>query len=194
MKNVAYVVLALGMVACNNDRPNVVDSGHITIPDSGHPTDTNVAPGHDTGMASGPCTLTFAAGNFGSLSAGCFPRCTVATGNTAFAAGCDATCQDTAFTADPTPTAPWSVNGRAQTMGLNCGACVQFQQFHCLSANGCAAEVDALLQCLTTAFPDGGMPDCTTQGTTLDTCGMAHPAVGTCSNDMTMGIAACFGG
>lgn len=201
MKNVAFAVVALGMVACNNS-PRLVDSGPIVLPDSGpggH--DSGPVMGHDSGPVTTGCSLTVAAGNFGSLTAGCFPRCSAATAMMAFGTGAGqcgamtgnagAMCQQAAINADTTASTTVTIGTNSQQ--LDCGGCVQFQLLHCASANGCSSQVDAFLSCSSMALPDGGVPACTTEIDNLNTCINAQAGVGTCENDMTMGIVACFG-
>jgi hypothetical protein len=198
MKKSASVLLVLGAVllgaACNSPRPAVnPDTGTIVLPDGGA-RDTGGGGGgdsggaRDTGGGGGSCTLTVAAGNFGSLTSGCFPRCSMAT-LTAINACTTAACQQGALDADTTGGVSWSVNGMAQTAELDCVGCFANQQLHCFSASGCAAEVDAYVTCAGA----GGTPDCNTQLTALNTCGMANQAaIMTCGNSATMGIIACF--
>lgn len=189
MKKLALVVLALGMLACNNGRSSGNDSGtNITLGDTGPAgNDAYVPPGNDAATTGGACSVTITAASFGSLSAGCFPRCQAATLNAvnACAAG-DNACVDAAFGMDTTPTIPWMQNGTAATMPLDCQTCYSVQALHCISANGCSAEVTAYLMCDPTAA------DCSAQNTALDNCQTTNnAAITTCANDPTMGIAAC---
>lgn len=190
------VLAVLVMAACNSPRPSTGnDTGTIVLPDGGaHDSgggggaDTGGA--RDTGGGGGSCSLTVSAGNFGSLSAGCFPRCSAAT-LTAINACTTAACQQSALDADTTPGTAWTANGMAATAELDCGGCFGNQQLHCFSVSGCAAEVDAYVTCASGA----GMPTCTTELTAVNTCGMTNEtAIQACANDATMGIVACFGG
>lgn len=191
MKNVAMVVLALGMLACsNNSRPVLVDSGIATGDTGMVGHDSGMTTGHDTGMTTGSCTLTYSNTMFGSLSAGCLPRCSAATATTIN--GCPTTdmgaCLQAALDADTTPSIPWSQNGMAATMNLNCATCFGAQQLHCYSAGGCASEVTAYLMC------DPMAADCSAQNTALNNCGTTNQtAIQACFGDATMGVQACFG-
>jgi hypothetical protein len=192
MKNLAFVVVALGMVACNNNNRNTVmiDTGIITGQDAYVSPGMDAGP-HDAAQVTGGCTLAIATGNFGSLSAGCFTRCASATitALNACAQG-DTACENAAFASDHTPTIAWTINGMAATMPLDCQGCYQLQVFHCASANGCASQVDALLTCQNQT----GTPDCTAQGNALDSCITTNTsAVNTCAQSTTMGVAACIG-
>jgi hypothetical protein len=196
MKKSASVLLILGAAilgtACGSPRPVLGnDSGMIVLPDGGG-VDSGGG-GHDgggardTGGGGGSCSLTVAAGNFGSLTAGCFPRCSGATLD-AINACTTADCQQMALDSDTTPGIAWSANGTAQTAPLDCAGCFQNQQLHCFSASGCASEVDALVTCL----GGGAMPMCTAEITALNDCGTTNQtAIQTCVNSAT-GIVACF--
>jgi hypothetical protein len=188
MKNVAFVVVALGMVACNSPRPNVVDSGPITLGDSG-PRDSGPV-GNDTGPVTGGCSLTVTDTSFPSLSAGCFPRCSSATA-TAVQACTTGQCVADALDADTTPGAAWTANGMAAAMPLDCGGCYNFQLLHCFAENGCRTETNAFLNCDDTTDADM----CMGEVTAVNTCsGLAANMAGimACVNDANMGVVACF--
>jgi hypothetical protein len=197
MRKLALVVVALGLMACNNGRSGGTDSGMITVPDTGMTGNDSGGGGRDSGGGGrdsgggGSCSLTVTATSFGSMSAACGPRCSAATA-TAVAACMDGTCINNALMADTTPGIPWTitVNGMSQaaTQPLDCGGCFGNQQLHCYSASGCAMEVTNYISC--DPAMDPGM--CMTQLTALNNCGTTNQtAIGSCLNGAE-GVGLCF--
>lgn len=172
MKNVAWCLVALGMVAgCGSNARPATDGG-VTTPDTG------TTPGNDGGsqvdafMMSGPCGSWTA--NFQPVPAGCLPRCSHATG-VAFAACTDQACADAALAADTTPAA--TITAGTQTVMITCAGgqgvagCVN-AQFLAATDTSCHTELMAFATCYQTHGGDATM--CAPEQTAVDDCQTAH--------------------
>lgn len=205
MKNVALVVVALGMVACNNGRgPSLVDSGGIVLTDTGGGgRDTGPAP-HDSGSGGTTCgTLSTTGGSWPALPSTCLPRCSTATGNqyNTCAMMTDQTaaqaCIDAALMADHTPTV--SVTDGTNTVMISCGGnstdtfgCLDWQ-LNAAIDQSCDTEFTAYLTCAA-GLPAGtsGMTGCPTEYGNVNTCITTNmSAIQTAYGSLGM---ACFGG
>lgn len=192
MKKLALVVLALGMLACNNGRSSGNDSGtNITLGDTGPAGNDSGSPGNDAGSTPTTCgTFATGSGAWPQLPTGCVPRCTTATGQaynacvtTYQASGMtmadqDAfdSCTQAAFMADTTPAAAVG-DGMGGTVMVSCGgnstnefSCDTWQTNAAIDMS-CDTEFSAYLQCAT-AVPTGMDPQtvCASQITTLNGC------------------------
>lgn len=144
-KFVLCIAGVLALVGCGDDGGGrtTMDSG-ITLMDTGTamdsttpppgdsgtppPADSSMPPA-DTGTPPGDCNISMT----GQLSgAGCFPRCTAATGMAAQAC-MDNTCLQTALDADMTPAI--SVSAGGMPLEVDCALC------YSLGVNSCAAEL-----------------------------------------------------
>lgn len=214
MKNVALVILALGMLACNNSRnPSLVDSGSIVLPDTGTaPRDTGTTP-RDTGSTGSTCgSIATSTDTWPALPSGCLPRCTTATGNaynacitTYQASGmtmADQTaltnCENAAYAADHTATVQVDV-GSGMTVPVSCGGNTT-DTFGCLEWQSLAAES---MVCSTTlgdfitcanGVPAGGSVQtaCATQITARNNCITTNMTA--FQNALNTLGSACFGG
>jgi hypothetical protein len=205
MKNVAFVVVALGtLVACNNSRPNVVDSGGIVLSDSGGGGHDTGAGGHDSGSGGTTCGTFTGTGVWPALPATCLPRCTTATGNAynTCAMMTDMTaaqsCIDAALAADHTATVMVG-DGMGNNISVSCGGnstdtfgCLDYQLNAAIDTQ-CDTEFTAYLTCAT-MLPAGtsGMTGCPTEYSAVNNCVTAHMAAVQASYNMLAG--ACFGG
>lgn len=165
MKNAAWCLVALGMVAgCGSNARPATDGG-VTTPDTG------TTPGNDAATQvdafTGPCgSLT---GPYDALPASCTPRCTRATLTAAMGCGTDATCLRTALENDTTPVAQVTAGG--QTYEFACIDCYS-QAVLYGQAMFCQTELDALATC---AAGHNNMPAmCPAEVTAVNDCSNTH--------------------
>lgn len=204
MNKVALVVVALGMLACNNGRgPSLVDSGGIVLTDTGGGGRDTGPVGRDMGMMGTTCGTLTGTGVWPALPASCLPRCTTATGNqyNTCAMMADQTaaqaCIDAALAADRTPTV--MVTDGMATVSISCGGnstdtygCLDWQ-LNAAIDQSCDSQFSAYLTCAA-ALPAGtsGMTGCPTEYMAIDTCISANmSAVQAAYNTLA---SSCFGG
>ena len=212
MRNVGFVVVALGMVACNSPRPVVVDSGITPGTDSGPGRDAFVMPGTDAGSPAGTCgSVAGSTAAWPALPASCLPRCTTATATaynqcvmtyqaSPMAAADQMTlrnCETAAFAADHTATVQVATGATTMTP-VSCGGdttttfgCLEWQAL-AAEAQSCGNELTAYITCVR-GLPMGtsGMTGCPNEYQARATCRTTNmSAIQTAVN--TLG-SMCFG-
>lgn len=204
MKNVALVVVALGLLACNSPRPNLVDSGTV-VPDTGMAGHDSGTVAHaDTGTAGGTCgSIAGSTDVWPALPAGCLPRCTTATmtAYNACAAMTDmaarASCITAAFAADHTATVTVATSATA-SVPVSCGGdttttfgCIEWQQL-AAESTVCGPSLMAFITCAN-GVPTGGnvQTTCASEITARNNCITSNMAAFQASYNMLGSM--CFG-
>ncbi|MFO0680757.1 MAG: hypothetical protein U0234_01845 [Sandaracinus sp.] len=195
MKNAAWCLVALGMVAgCGSNARPATDGG-VTTPDTGTtPGNDAGSQTPDTGGGGGTCgSIASATAAWPALPSGCVPRCAMATAlayNTCaqtFMMNHDQaafqSCKAAAFAADTTPTASVDLGG-GDTLSVSCAgnstnalSCEQWQLQAAISMS-CDSQLGMDLQCEAQAQAGGMDPQtvCATQITAVNDCITANMA------------------
>jgi hypothetical protein len=154
---------ALALAACGGDEVTATPDASVAIADSG-PTRRDASTS-DAAVEPEGCRDPLPPIASSGIT---LPRCAAATRDTVSActfppaAQSDIDCVTDALEADST--APFTQTAQGQTISINCAACINYDQIHCMQENGCAEEVADFVCCSAA----GG--ECDAENMALITC------------------------